>query len=97
MSCDDPVSAYARKTMSYPPDWRHAGHTKYCLEAFRLLAGVNATATSRIAHEVMWCRFINSRGGAGNNISVDLHMEHINRTLKDYLLGLGANLGEKTN
>ena len=76
--------------------WRHAGHTKYCLEAFQLLACVNATAISRIAHEVTWCRFVNSRGGAGNNIPVDLYMEHINRTLKDYLHGLGANIGENT-
>ena len=76
--------------------WRHAGHTTYCLETFQLLACVNATATSRIAHEVTWCRFVNSRGGAGNNIPVDLYMEHINCTLKDYLHHLGANIGENT-
>lgn len=60
--------------------WRYAGHTKYCLEAFRLLGSVSATATPRIAHEIVWCRFINSRGGPGNNIHVpvDLFMEHLN-------------------
>lgn len=38
--------------------WRHAKHTKYSLEALHLLAAVNATATERIAHKIVWCRFI---------------------------------------
>ena len=76
--------------------WRHAKHTKYSLEALHLLSAVNATATKRIAHELTWCRFINTRGVPGGNIPVDLFMEHLNRTLKDYLLGLGANVSEAT-
>ena len=51
--------------------WRHAGHTKYALEAVHLLGAVNATATPRVAHELTWCRFVN-RGGVGNNLPVDL-------------------------
>ena len=35
--------------------WRYAGHTKYCLEALRLWGSVNATATPRIVHEIVWC------------------------------------------
>ena len=76
--------------------WRHAKHTKYSLEALYLIAAVNATATQRIAHELIWCRFINTRGVPGGNIPVDLFMEHLNRTLKDYLLGLGPNVSEAT-
>ena len=76
--------------------WRHTGHTKYCLDAFRLLASVIATATPQIAHEIVWCRFVNSCGGAGKNIPVHLFMEHLNQTLKDYLLGFGANISETT-
>lgn len=30
-------------------------------------------------------RFINVSGAAGNNIPTDLLMEHLNKTLKDYL------------
>ena len=41
--------------------WRLAKHTKYSLEALHLLVAVNATATKRIAHELVWCRFINTR------------------------------------
>lgn len=76
--------------------WRYAGHTKYALEALRLLGAVNGTATLRTAEEITWCRFVNSRGGPGNNIPVDLFMEHLNRTLKEYLHGLGANVNEST-
>ena len=72
--------------------WRCGGHTKYTLETIHLLGAVHATCTARVAHELTWCRFINRRGGAGNNLPVDLYMEHLNRTLKDYLHGLGANI-----
>ena len=37
---------------------------------------------------------INSRGGGGNNIPMDLHMEHLNRLLKDMIIGIGANISE---
>ena len=40
----------------------------------------------------MWCRTVNSRGGAGSNIPADLYLEHLNRTLKDYLNGVGPNI-----
>lgn len=76
--------------------WRYAKHTKYSLEALHLLAAVNATATERIAHELIWCGFINTRGVPGGNMPIDLYMEHLNRTLKDYLKGLGANVSEAT-
>lgn len=65
--------------------WWHAKHTKHSLEALHLIAAINATATERIPYELVWCRFINTRGVPGGNILVDLYMEHLNRTLKDYL------------
>ena len=34
---------------------------------------------------------MNSQGGPGQNISADLHMEHLNRLLKDAMTHLGAN------
>jgi len=76
--------------------WRHGGHTKYALETLHLLGAIQATATPRVAHELMWCRFVNNRGGAGNNLPVDLYMEHLNRTLKDYLSNVGANISESS-
>ena len=38
---------------------------------------------------------MNNRGGAGNNIPVDLHMVHLNRLLKDMIIGIGANVSEQ--
>ena len=35
------------------------------------------------AEELLWCRFINVSGIPGKNIASDLHMEHLNRVLKD--------------
>ena len=46
---------------------------KYSLEALYLLGAVKATAMARIAHEIVWCCFINCHGGAANNIPVDLY------------------------
>ena len=49
-----------------------------------------------IAHELNWCRTVNPRGGAGNNIPADLFLEHLNRILKDYLNGIGPNISKNT-
>ena len=46
----------------------------------------------QLAHELVWCQTVNSRGGAGSNISAYLYLEHLNRTLKEYLNGVGPNI-----
>ena len=71
--------------------------SKYALEAIHLLAALNGCASPCLREELFWCRFVNSQGGAGkNNIPSDLFMEHLNRTLKDYLKGLGSNISDST-
>ena len=74
--------------------FHHAKHKNYKLEAFHLLSMVNICAP-RISAQMKWSRVVNIRGGSGHNISVDLHMEHLNRAVKDYVANLGANSGEK--
>ena len=37
---------------------------------------------------------VNTRGGLGHNIHINLHMEHLNCTLKNMLLGIGTNITE---
>lgn len=59
------------------------GHSKYALEAFNLLSHVHAAASPRLAHQITWSRTINTRGKQGHNVPVDLHMEHLNWSLKD--------------
>jgi hypothetical protein len=72
-----------------------SGHKKYALEAFNLLADVYA-AEPRLAHQIMWSRTVNTQGHQGQNIPIDLYMEHLNRCLKDNIIGLGANVTEGT-
>ena len=55
----------------------------YAIEAFRLLAQINALLSPRMAHELIWHCTVNVNGGAGNNIPMDLHLEHLNRVFKD--------------
>lgn len=40
---------------------------------------------------MLWGRFVNHEGKIGGNISCDLHMEHLNRLVKDAMSHLGAN------
>ena len=76
--------------------WKHAGHTKYAHEAIELISSIKAAASPRIARELIWCRVVNTRGGAGNNIPVDLFLEHLNRTLKDFMRSMGPNVSSST-
>ena len=76
--------------------WKHAGHTKYAYETIELISSIKAAASPRIAHELLWCRVVNTRGGAGNNIPVDLFLEHLNRTLKVFVSSTGANVSPST-
>lgn len=39
---------------------------------------------------------VNTRGGKGKNVPVDLAMEHLNRTVKSYISSLGANVSESS-
>ena len=75
--------------------FRHFHHYKYALEAFHTLALVEVITPPHIKQQIVWSRVVNSRGGAGNNIPVDLHMEHLNRLLKDMIIGIGANVSEQ--
>ncbi|KAL5475266.1 hypothetical protein EMCRGX_G027343 [Ephydatia muelleri] len=71
--------------------FRVTGHKNYCLEALHLLTQYYFTLPPQYAEQMVWGRFVNSNGGQGNNISADLHMEHLNRLLKDAISLLGAN------
>lgn len=70
------------------------GHSSYAYSTFLLTVQMNATLSPQIAHNLMWNRFWNTRGGKGHNIPLDLHLEHLNGFLKSFLKGLGPNLNE---
>ena len=67
--------------------------TKYALQALNLQFQLLELSPS-VAHQLKWSRFVNYRGGAGNNIPCDLHNEHINRSVKGIINNMGANLTE---
>jgi len=53
------------------PHFKASGRTKYSLEALRLQMQVKAFLSPQLAHQVMWDRFVNTRGGLGRNIPND--------------------------
>ena len=76
--------------------FQHAKHSNYAKEAILLQAAVNATATPHVASQITWSRTVNSKGGQGKNIPVDLHNEHLNHALKTAISSIGANVTPAT-
>ncbi len=73
------------------PMFFSSGRRNYALESLHFLVQHAFTLSPRQSAELLWSRFINSRGLPGHNIPNDLHMEHLNRLIKMSLNGLGAN------
>lgn len=42
-----------------------------------VLLQANASLSPNLAHQVMWHRFVNTKGGMGKNIPCDLYNEHV--------------------
>lgn len=76
------------------PHFRASGRTKYALEALRLQLQVNVVLSPNLAHQVKWHRFVNTKGGLGNNIPCDLYNEHVNKQIKRIIQSMGSNLTE---
>lgn len=74
------------------PHFQAAGRTKYSLAAFNVQLQTQVSLSPNTAHQVMWHRFVNSRGGMGNNIPCDLYNEHINKLVKHIIRSQGPNL-----
>lgn len=76
--------------------FRFAGHTKYAQEALHLQFVQNGAASPHVAKQLLWGRVVSTHSGKGHNLPIDLHMEHLNRCVKDYIIGLGPNAKEET-
>ena len=77
--------------------FRVKGHRNYCKEAIILLSQYNFLLSPRKAAQLKWCRFINTKGRIGRNISCDLHLEHLNRRLKGLITGIGSNASKSAS
>lgn len=73
--------------------FKASGHTKYALEGLRLQFQLQVLSAS-LAHQIMHHRFVNTRGGLGNNIPCDLYNEHVNKLVKIIIQNMGSNLTE---
>ena len=68
------------------------GRTKYAFTLLKLLVRIRTQPHS--AFNLIWNRFVNTRGLKGRNIPLDLHLEHNNGYLKELLRNLRSNLNE---
>ena len=76
--------------------FKQAGKTKYAIEAARLLSCVHITLPEHQAYELMWNRTCSIHRGFGNNKSLDLALEHLNRDFKENVRGFHSHLTEKS-
>ena len=65
---------------------------KYAIEAQYLLLQQLCILSQKQAYRQKWNRSTNNKGGAGNNVPLDLDLEHDNNYLKASLKKLGPNL-----
>lgn len=63
----------------------------YAIESFNCLCQFFYYFSPQMAQQLLYSRFVNVHGREGCNIPCDLHMEHLNRVIKDALQHLGAN------
>lgn len=77
------------------PIFKASDKRNYSVEVLRMLYSYHYTLSPRQAHQLLYSRFVNVHGIPGRNIAADLHMEHLNRTCKEAIRGLGANKTEK--
>ncbi|SMN01813.1 hypothetical protein SPONN_105 [uncultured Candidatus Thioglobus sp.] len=73
-----------------------AGRKNYAIEFFHTIAQHEFIFSPRLAEELLWTRFINVHGTPGHNIPKDLHMEHLNRLVKESIRSLQANKTKKS-
>ena len=78
------------------PIFKASDRRNYSGEVLRMLYSYYYTLSPRQAQQLLYSRFVNVHGVRGRNIAADLHMEHLNRTCKDAIRGLGANKTEKS-
>ena len=67
------------------------GKTKYSIEALVLEIQVQLLP-DRLRHQLLYSRFVNTRGKLGKNIPIDLHLEHVNRLVKASVHSQSSNL-----
>ena len=73
------------------PIFRASHSVNYSCEAVLFLHKHLYALSPRLSNQLIWGRFVNVHGRQGRNISLDLHMEHLNRLAKDAIRNLKSN------
>lgn len=76
--------------------FKSSNRRNYGKEAVNMLLQYYYILSDREKAQLLWGRFINTRGCQGTNIPCDLFMEHLNRRLKIMIRGMGANVNAKS-
>ena len=75
--------------------FKASNKVNYSIEALNFLAQYYILLPPRLRQQLIWSRFINTHGKQGKNIPCDLHLEHLNRSLKTTICNLGPNVVPK--
>ena len=72
--------------------FRSSNKKKYTLEGLLLLIQANFLLPPCLKYQLMYSRFVKTRGRPGKNIPMDLHVEHVNRIVKSAIYHQMSNL-----
>ena len=72
--------------------FKAANRTNYSKEAITVLVQYHSLLSPRQREQLVWSRFVNTKGKPGANKPCDLHIEHLNRTVKTALSAQSSNL-----
>ena len=74
------------------PIFKVSGRRNYTIEALNIQLQRHFLLSERQAAQLVWSRFVNTRGRKRCNIPCDLHLEHLNRRLKTAMRNLASNI-----
>ena len=80
--------------MNIPFFYSHSNLSKYFIENLDMLVKILFSESPLMQLRLLEGSFVNPTGGPGNNIEIDLAMEHSVRNRKDAIRNLGANKTE---
>ena len=78
------------------PIFKAARRSNYAIEAIIYLAEACVLLPPCLREQLKWSRLVNTTGKVGGNVAADLHMEHLNRTVKAALGNQFSNLQIET-
>ena len=76
------------------PIFKGSCRKNYSVEVLIMLCQFHYDLPPRLSQELICTRFVSTHSLPGGNIPEDLHQEHLNSVVKDFIRGLGANKTE---